>query len=87
MENTRFIPFHPKMPPPGWKCLKRFKGLLWESNDSEESDSEREIDNLLIIALQQYKEKERSEQKLVMVSQQHEKIETRQKDKTGNISE
>ena len=39
------------------------------------------------MVLQQYEEKERSEQKLVMVSQQHKRIETRQKDEMGNISE
>ena len=44
MEMIRFVRFHPKIPPPGWKCPKRFKlgvGLPWESTDSED-DSERE---------------------------------------------
>ena len=80
MENTRFVPFCPKTPPPAWKCPKRFKlglGLPWESSDSEENDSKREIDNLLIMVSQQYEEKERSKQKLVMVSQQHGRIQTR----------
>ena len=44
MEMIRFVRFHPKTPPPGWKCPKRFKlgvGLPWESTDSKD-DSERE---------------------------------------------
>ena len=35
---------------------------------------------------QQYEEKERGEQKLVMVSWQHERMETRRKDETGNMT-
>ena len=80
MNSLLFVPFHPKIPPPGWKCPKQFKLWLespWESSDSED-DSEREIDNILIMASQQYEEKERSEQHLLMTSQQYEEKDGRQ---------
>lgn len=50
--------------------------MPWESCDSED-DNEREIHSLLIMALQKYKEKERSEQELLMVSKQYEENDRR----------
>ena len=51
MERIKFVLFHPKPPPPGWKCPKRFilgLGPAWESSDSKE-DSEIEMDELLLM--------------------------------------
>ena len=82
MDSIVFVPFRPKTPSPGWKCPKRFKlglGSPWESSDSEE-DSEREIDSLLIMASQQYEEKETSEQGLLIASQQYKEKDVRQED-------
>ena len=38
--QLRFKPFKPLKPPPGWKCLKRFKLGLGEPWESESECSE-----------------------------------------------
>ena len=83
MKKSELIPYHPKCPPPGWKCPKKFKlglGSPWESSDSEDNgDSE-----LFLLASQQYKEQARrtlmeeetnkcdEDELLLMASQQYE---------------
>ena len=67
MERIKFVLFRPKTPPPGWKCTKRFKlglGPPWESSDSKE-DSEIEMDELLVMALQCYKEQDKTQNGIV----------------------
>ena len=62
-EKDTFVLYRPRTPPPGWKCPKQFKlglGSPWESSDSEE-DCEREIDELLLMASQQYEEQSEQE--------------------------
>ena len=66
MKNVRLEPFRPKIPPPGWKCPKSFKlglGSPQESSDSEE-DSKNEINELLLIASQQYESEEDSKNEI-----------------------
>ena len=67
MERIKFVLFHPKAPPPGWKCPKTFKlglGPPWESSDSEE-DSGIEMDELLLMALQRYEEQDKTQNGIV----------------------
>ena len=67
MERIKFVLFHPKAPPQGWKCPKRFKlglGPPWESSDSEE-DSEIEMDELLLMASQRYEEQDKTRNGIV----------------------
>ena len=67
MKKVMFVILRPRTPLSGWKCLKRFKlelGPPWESSDSGEEDSEREIDEILLRASQQYEEKSAKRLKL-----------------------
>ena len=67
MERIKFVLFHPKTPPSGWKCPKRFKlglGSPWESSDREE-DGEIEMDGLLLMASQCYEEQDKTQNSTV----------------------
>ena len=77
----KLIPYHPKRPPPRWKCPKKFKlalGSPWESSDSEDDD--KKTDELLCIVTQQYEEqelkkqleKDNDDESFLMESQQYE---------------